>query len=632
MRLEDLHNQRLGRYTIIALLGRGGMAAVYRAHDTVLRRDVALKVLYPQYRGDQSLIARFQREAVLAAQLDHPNIVPIYDVGEADGLVYIAMKLLGGPSLADLLQQQPKLPLPQVVTIATQVADALDYAHAHGIIHRDVKPANVLIESGPVADRLRVLLTDFGIAKSIVDELGLTGTNTMLGSPGSMAPEQITKQPIGPYTDVYGLGVLVFRCLTGRQPFDGTTEAVLLGHLQGEVPAPSSLEPSLPATVDQVVRNAMARRPEQRYAGAFAEALQAAASAPRPATSHEAPTAKGVIIPPAARPTARPAVPAPASPSSERRSRRLIALAALALLVLLGSGLTLLLSQFGANARASEPTALPTSAPTAATIVPAPTAILPTTSVITPTARPTASPTIPVAPSDTPAPTAAPSNTPAPTAAPPATLRPAPRPTAQPTDVPTTVPTSTPTPTATTTPTTTPTSTPTQTPTSTPTPTPCPESAGVGPGFVQTLQEYPEIRRRVGCPSGKTVDTSISEQAFQRGSMIWFQELDTHYVLVETNSRIWYDFYRTDLTGMPMPTPAVPPRPDLFEPGGGFKLIWGNSEEIREALGWATAELAEGREGAWQRFKNGIMLYSATGLGRGPTIYVLYEDGTFERY
>jgi eukaryotic-like serine/threonine-protein kinase len=114
--------------------------------------------------------------------------------------------------------------------------------------------------------------------------------------------------------------------------------------------------------------------------------------------------------------------------------------------------------------------------------------------------------------------------------------------------------------------------------------------------------------------------------------MIWFQELDTHYVLVETDARTWYDFYRTDLTGMPPPTPAVPPSPDLFEPGGGFKLIWGNSEQIREALGWAIVELAEGREGAWQRFNNGIMLYSATGLGRGPTIYVLYEDGTFERY
>src|SRR5262245_43850538 len=146
MRLEDLQGQRLGRYEITGLLGRGGMAAVYRAHDTLLRRDVALKVLYPQYGADGSLIERFKREAVLAAQLDHPNIVPIYDVGEANGFVYIAMRLLGGRSLADVLRARRTLPLQDMVPIVEQIAAALDYAHARGIVHRDIKAANILLE------------------------------------------------------------------------------------------------------------------------------------------------------------------------------------------------------------------------------------------------------------------------------------------------------------------------------------------------------------------------------------------------------------------------------------------------------------------------------------------------------
>src|SRR5262245_65310762 len=139
MRIEELQGGRLGRYEIVEAIGRGGMAAVYRAHDSVLRRDVALKILYPQYTGDIALVDRFQREAVLAAGLDHPNIVPIYDVGEADGMVYIAMKLLGGRSLADVLRQHASLPIKEVVPIVEQIAAALDYAHARQIVHRDIK-------------------------------------------------------------------------------------------------------------------------------------------------------------------------------------------------------------------------------------------------------------------------------------------------------------------------------------------------------------------------------------------------------------------------------------------------------------------------------------------------------------
>src|SRR5262249_32833145 len=141
-----LINQRLGRYTVIALLGRGGMAAVYRARDATLQREIALKVLYPQYADEQTLVERFKREALTAASLGHPHIVPIYDVGEHDDVVYIAMKLLSGRSLYDLLLQRGALPFAELLPVLEQVASALDYAHGKGVVHRDIKPGNIMLE------------------------------------------------------------------------------------------------------------------------------------------------------------------------------------------------------------------------------------------------------------------------------------------------------------------------------------------------------------------------------------------------------------------------------------------------------------------------------------------------------
>src|SRR5262245_17576434 len=271
MRLEDLIGQRLGRYERLGLVGRGGMAAVYRAHDTALRRDVALKVLYPQYGGDAALVERFQREAVLAANLDHPNILPIYDVGEANGLVYIAMRLLSGRSFADMLRMRAALPPSDLVPILEQIAAALDYAHARQIVHRDIKPANILIEElgvgswelGQAAPNSQLptpnsqaILTDFGIAKSL-DPLasGLTVTGVLIGTPEYMAPEQITGGGhVDARADIYALGVLVYRALTGRRPFEGGTQEVLMAHLQSTPADPSAIEPSLPPALDAVVR------------------------------------------------------------------------------------------------------------------------------------------------------------------------------------------------------------------------------------------------------------------------------------------------------------------------------------------------------------------------------------------
>jgi Serine/threonine protein kinase len=316
MRLEDLAGRRIGRYEVIALLGQGGMAAVYRARDTVLQRDVALKVLYPQFLSDATLVERFRREAVLAARLDHPGIVPIYDIGETDGTAFIAMRLLDGPSLADVLRVRQRLTIDETIALLDQLAAALDYAHANGVIHRDIKPANIILEGlGTLWNRsnpnlleqvrltvptMRAILTDFGIAKAL-DAPGTTTTGVLIGTPEYMAPEQIRGDVrIDGRADVYALGVLTFRCLTGRSPFEGTTQEVLLGHLEGAIVDPSALDPTIPQPIGAAIRLALARRPADRYrtAGEFVRALRSAArmeaplrpiaSTPRPAPGHGA--------------------------------------------------------------------------------------------------------------------------------------------------------------------------------------------------------------------------------------------------------------------------------------------------------------------------------------------------------
>lgn len=233
MRLDMLIGEHLGRYQIEALLGRGGMAAVYRALDPALQRAVALKVLYPQFLADPELVERFRREAITAAALDHPHIVPIYDVGEADGMVYLAMKLLPGPSLADVLQHEGRLPLARVAGLANEIAAALDEAHHEGIVHRDIKPGNVLFDRHG-----RAILTDFGIAKSL-ESTALTETSVLIGTPDYIAPEQIDHElaiggKVDARADIYAFGALLYRALTGRRPFEGTAQTVFLAHLRDE--------------------------------------------------------------------------------------------------------------------------------------------------------------------------------------------------------------------------------------------------------------------------------------------------------------------------------------------------------------------------------------------------------------
>src|SRR5574341_1446763 len=212
--MENLTGKQFGAYQIVAPLGEGGMAAVYKAYHPAMERYVALKVLPRHFADDPQFIARFQREAKLLAQLQHPHILPVFDYGQAEGYTYIVMPFVESGTLTDLLKGSP-LPLAQIRDIASQVGDALDYAHSLGLLHRDVKPSNVLVDK-----RGNCLLTDFGIAKIVEGGAKLTNTGGILGTPAYMSPEQGRGDKVDARTDVYALGVMLYEMAVGRVPFD----------------------------------------------------------------------------------------------------------------------------------------------------------------------------------------------------------------------------------------------------------------------------------------------------------------------------------------------------------------------------------------------------------------------------
>ncbi len=248
-------------YRVTGLLGRGGMGFVYEAEHAILGRKAAIKTLSNDLGGDGDFRERFIQESQMVAALDHPSIIPIYDAGEEDGVVYIAMRHVGGGDLQGLIAEG-QLELDRAVSILEQVAGALDAAHAHDLVHRDVKPANVLIDSS--SDR--VYLTDFGIAKQARTR-GLTRTGFFVGTLDYAAPEQIQGKPVGPQADVYAFGCLLFECLTGKKPFDRETDvAVMHAHLLDPAPAATELRPDLPAALDDVVARALAKNEDERTA------------------------------------------------------------------------------------------------------------------------------------------------------------------------------------------------------------------------------------------------------------------------------------------------------------------------------------------------------------------------------
>jgi serine/threonine protein kinase len=271
---------QIAGYQIEEQIGRGGMAVVYRASDPRLNRSVALKILAPELAGDTAFRQRFMREMRAAASVDHPNIVPVFDAGEADGVLYIAMRYVGGQDLRTLLDAEHALPAARVVHIVAQVASALDDAHARGLIHRDVKPGNMLV--GTVAGSGQpdhVYLSDFGLSKPDVSGANLTMTGQFMGTLDYMAPEQAEGHAVDGRADQYALACTAFEMLAGQPPFKRDQGfAVLWAQLSAPAPSLRALRPDLPPAVDQVMARALAKAPNDRYRTCteFAGALRAA--------------------------------------------------------------------------------------------------------------------------------------------------------------------------------------------------------------------------------------------------------------------------------------------------------------------------------------------------------------------
>ena len=267
--------EQFGPYRVGTRLGRGGMGEVHEAFDTVRERTVALKRLLTDDQDDPDVRERFRRESRIAARLDSPHVVPIHDFGVIEDRMFIDMRLVRGRDLGALIAAEGPLPAERAVGIVEQVADALDAAHEAGIVHRDVKPSNVLL-----AARDFVYLADFGIVhvREATNQPRLTATGSSLGTPSYMAPEQLRAEPFDQRLDVYALGCVLFEALVGHAPFVGERMAVMLSHLNDAPARPSVLAPSVPPELDDVVLGALAKDPAERHAstGALAAAARTA--------------------------------------------------------------------------------------------------------------------------------------------------------------------------------------------------------------------------------------------------------------------------------------------------------------------------------------------------------------------
>ncbi|HEX9235421.1 MAG TPA: serine/threonine-protein kinase, partial [Actinomycetota bacterium] len=311
MSVDPRVGSELAGYRIDQLIGRGGMGVVYLAEDLTLGRKVALKLLAPELAQDPKFRERFVRESRLAASLEHPNIITIYEARERDGLLYISMRYVHGTDLKALIESQGALDPARAISILTQVAGALDTAHAQGLIHRDVKPGNILITPGSEPGSPdRVYLSDFGLTKRTSSDSGITATGQFVGSLDYAAPEQFEGKALDGKADQYSLACVLFECLTGEVPFKRDNEAAMVyAHLLGEPPKPSERRPTLPGGLDRVVAKGMAKKPEDRYASCQ-DLVSAAAG--ELGVEPAAPSAPGRRLPEPSPSKQRPRVPLPA--------------------------------------------------------------------------------------------------------------------------------------------------------------------------------------------------------------------------------------------------------------------------------------------------------------------------------
>ncbi|HLJ06662.1 MAG TPA: protein kinase [Acetobacteraceae bacterium] len=382
--------ESLGKYEIKRPLGRGAMGTVYEGWDPIIARRVAIKtVKLPENADDpetEEALARFRREAQAAGRLIHPNIVGVFDYGETNDVAYIVMEFVDGPPLKNLLDKQERFALPDVVRVMEDLLTGLQFSHERGVVHRDIKPANVMLTSAGQAK-----IADFGIAR--IESSSMTQAGTLLGTPAYMSPEQFMGQVVDARSDIYSSGVLLYQLLTGERPFEGGLSAIMHKALNTEPPWPSQLSVTAPPAFDVVVKRAMAKRPEERYASAtaFLEAVRAALHAPsapaeEPVVSEDeatmvaapAPRSAPVTAAPAA--AARPVSPAPSAPAKRSSPMPMIAAAAALVIVAGGGGAWYFLSQPSApstgtpstTTTASTAPAAPTPAPPAATPAPPP--------------------------------------------------------------------------------------------------------------------------------------------------------------------------------------------------------------------------------------------------------------------
>ncbi|MDP8943610.1 MAG: protein kinase, partial [Actinomycetota bacterium] len=261
-----------GRYRIVGRIGSGGMADVYAAEDTHLRREVAIKLLHRRFARDGEFVERFRREASSAANLQHPHVVNVFDRGEHDGTYYIAMEHLRGRPLKELVVEGP-MPQERAIELGIQMLEAAGFAHRHGVVHRDFKPHNVIVERRDGADVAKV--TDFGIARAGTSEM--TETGSIMGTAHYLSPEQAQGHAVGAASDLYSIGVVLYEMLTGRVPFTGDSPvAIALKHLSEPPPPPSSLRPGLHPALEAAVLRALEKDPAKRYGSAeeFVAALR----------------------------------------------------------------------------------------------------------------------------------------------------------------------------------------------------------------------------------------------------------------------------------------------------------------------------------------------------------------------